>query len=150
MQRSALFLILSLISLNVIAENSPLGYWKTIDDVTGKTQSIIKIFAAENNTLSGALVKTFPEPNEAPLTNCSACKGPRHNKPILGMTILTDLKPGKDNQWTEGNILDPTTGNIYHCSVKPLENGQKLAVRGYIGIPLFGRTQTWIAAEKPV
>ena len=50
--------------------------------------------------------------------------------------------------WTGGH--DPRPGQGQHatsCVLKPIDGGKKLEVRGYIGSPMFGRTQTWIRAE---
>ena len=135
---------------------SPVGYWKTIDDVTGQVKSVIQITEnAKTHTLDGKIVKTYPTPGEQPLERCSACKDERHNQRILGMTILNGLKENKDNpsSWSAGLILDPRNGKIYHCTAQLKDNNNKLSVRGYIGIPLFGRSQEWIrvnAAGDPV
>jgi uncharacterized protein (DUF2147 family) len=43
--------------------------------------------------------------------------------------------------------LDPDEGEVYKCRIALLEDGRKLDVHGYIGIPLFGRSQTWIRKE---
>lgn len=127
-------------------ETSPVGFWKTIDDITGQTQSIIQISENNNNELTGRVVKLFKEPAK----RCTACQGSLQNKPIVGMTVMHDVKPSKDNQleWVDGNILDPSNGKTYHCNLKLLENGQKLRVRGFIGLPLFGRTQTWVKSDQ--
>jgi len=135
-----------LFSLTVFANTalSPVGYWKTIDDVSGKAKAVLRIYES-HGVLNGQVVKTFPVPGEKPHTLCTACSGSRHNQPILGMVVLEGLKPSKDYsaQWTGGQILDPLNGKIYRCTVTLMNKGQKLNVRGYIGISLFGRTQTW-------
>jgi uncharacterized protein (DUF2147 family) len=119
---------------------SPIGYWKTIDDVTGSVKSIVKISGDSN--LSGTIVKLFP----GALTVCRACNGNLKDKPILGMTIMTGLKQNPDdtNEWTGGSIMDPKTGKTYHCTLTVSGDGNQLEVRGYIGISLLGRSQTWI------
>jgi uncharacterized protein (DUF2147 family) len=123
---------------------SPTGDWKTVDDVTGKVLAIIQIKELPDHTLSGTLIKTYPQPGS---TNsiCSKCdpKDPRYNKPILGMTILTGFKHNVDS-WDEGEILDPKKGSIYRCKLRIVDSGKKLNVRGYVLFPLLGRTQTWI------
>lgn len=125
-----------------VPTNSPIGYWKTIDDVSGKPKSIIQIWQDDNKNLLGKVVKIFPKEGEDQTKLCSACSGEKHNQPIVGMVILTGLQAQK-NKWDSGKILDPENGKSYSCSVKVNDNGKKLNVHGYIGIPLLGRSQTW-------
>ncbi|MDR3491157.1 MAG: DUF2147 domain-containing protein [Gammaproteobacteria bacterium] len=146
-----LILILLSLSLSTIiqAHNaaSPVGSWITIDDVTGKQKSIIKITENSDHALVGKIIKTFPTPGEIPLKICSACTDEKHNQPILGMIVLTGLKE-KDNQWDGGRILDPRNGKYYKCFMQVMDDGKKLKVRGYIGFSLLGRTQIWIRANS--
>ena len=58
------------------------------------------------------------------------------------MTIIWDMRPN-GSHFDHGKILDPTSGKVYSASMKLLENGQKLEVRGYLGLSLFGRSQIW-------
>lgn len=126
-------------------QQSPVGLWKTVDETTGKTNAIIQISEASDKTLVGKILKTFPQPGHAPLEFCTACEGDRHNKRIVGMVFLEKMKQNVDNKkaWSDGEILDPKNGKIYHCNLNLSDNSEKLNVRGYIGVPLFGRTQTW-------
>ncbi len=62
------------------------------------------------------------------------------------MTFLWGLKKDGD-QYGGGEILDPKNGKIYRAKMKLIEGGRKLEVRGYIGLSLFGRSQTWIRQE---
>lgn len=130
---------------------SPIGYWKTIDDVTGNPKAIVQIWQQPDKTLWGRILKIFPRPHHDQNELCTACKGERHNQPIVGMTIIKRLKLAKDItlQWRGGEILDPKNGKIYHSLINLTENGQKLRVRGYIGLPLFGRSQTWFRVDDP-
>lgn len=122
--------------------NSPVGYWKTIDDITGKPKSIVQISKRSDNTLMGTVVRIFPKVGDDQTKLCTACKGQLHNQPIVGMTILSGLKP-KNNQWTNGHIIDPANGKVYKCALHTLDAGKHLSIRGYIGLPLLGRSQTW-------
>ena len=123
-----------------------IGVWKTIDDKTNEPSSLIKIEEVNGN-LEGTIIKTFTKPNEKPLVYCTLCKDERKDKPILGMKIMTDLKRDKPGVWSDGRILDPEEGEIYRVRVAT-EDGKKMDVRGYIGIPLLGRTQVWYKAEQ--
>ncbi|RYG12893.1 MAG: DUF2147 domain-containing protein [Chitinophagaceae bacterium] len=62
-------------------------------------------------------------------------------KPILGLELLKDFI-FEDGKWTDGTIYDPKTGKTYSCNLTLKENGQ-LTIRGYIGISLIGRSETW-------
>lgn len=131
----------ALMSAAHAATNSPVGYWKTVDDTTGEAKSIVAIYEAPNHTLVGKVLKLFKEPDRT----CIACDGDLHDKPIAGMVVMMNLKPSGNRtaQWSGGSILDPKNGKSYQCDLKLTDGGDKLNVRGYIGLPLFGRSQTW-------
>jgi uncharacterized protein (DUF2147 family) len=123
--------------------DSPIGYWKTIDDVTGKPKSIVQIWKTDDHVLMGKVIKIFPKDGSADQAKvCNECKGDLHNQPIVGMVILSGLK-AKERQWGNGKILDPENGKSYSCAMHTTDNGKKLDVRGFIGLPLLGRSQTW-------
>lgn len=125
------------------AETTPIGYWKTVDDATGKPKSIVRIWQAENQQLIGKVIKIFPRDGSLAQSKvCSACSGQNRNQPIVGMVILSGLK-ANHSQWGNGEILDPENGKTYSVSMRVADNGKKLNVHGYIGIPLLGRSQTW-------
>jgi uncharacterized protein (DUF2147 family) len=143
--RNFLLIIFILSGLNNVyaGENSPVGYWKTVDDGSGRVHSIVHITEDSSHVLSGTIDKIFPEAGESEQDICKVCKGNRHNQRIEGMTILTGLK--QDNaEWKNGEILDPKNGKVYRCTIHLIDNGSKLVVHGYIGVPLFGRSQTWV------
>src|SRR5262245_33099 len=66
----------------------------------------------------------------------------RRRRRILGLTVLEGLTAQPDGTWTSGTIYDPGTGNTYSCRLT-LEGADRLHLRGYLGIPLLGRTTTW-------
>jgi uncharacterized protein (DUF2147 family) len=122
--------------------NSPIGLWKTVDDVTGKVKSIVTIWE-ERGKLYGRIEKLVnPDPAD-PNPRCQDCAGEQKDKPVIGLRILWDLK--KDGAgWSGGTILDPESGKTYKCLVSLEEGGTKLKVRGFMGIALLGRTQYWL------
>jgi uncharacterized protein (DUF2147 family) len=125
--------------------NSPVGVWKTIDDETGKPRSLVRI-TEDNGVVSGKIEKLFREPNESQAPVCEKCEGELKGKPALGMTILNGLRKDGDS-YTGGTVLDPNNGKIYKAKLTVKDNGRKLEMRGYIGTPMFGRTQTWIREQ---
>ena len=125
------------------AAESPEGRWQTIDDETGKPKSIVEIQTAADGTLSGKVAEILRS-DQGPNPLCSECDGERKDQPITGMTILQDLKPNGEQVWSDGTILDPAKGKTYRAKAKLLDGGDKLEVRGYVGIEALGRSQTWI------
>ena len=129
------------------AQMTPLGAWHSIDDETKKPKAVIRISANASGALSGIVEKSLdPKPGTEP--NCDKCTDDRKGKPKVGMEIIRGGKKvdGKD-VWEEGKILDPENGTDYRLRLTPVDGGKKLEVRGYVGTPMLGRTQTWIRAE---
>lgn len=139
------FIMLFTQSVFAADNQTPVGLWKTIDDVTGKPKAIVEITETAQHTLQGKVIKIFPRPGYDQNELCSACRGPRHNQRIVGMTILDGLRADRDNpgRWKDGEILDPKNGKTYNSTAQLTDDNQKLNVRGYIGISMFGRTQIW-------
>ncbi|MEK6211283.1 MAG: DUF2147 domain-containing protein [Pseudomonadota bacterium] len=125
--------------------SSPAGVWKSIDDKTKKERSIIRITEV-NGEFKGVVEKIFDQPGDDPAHLCKECKDERKDKPIVGMTILWGLKKDGDG-WSGGEILDPKNGKIYRAKMSLSEDGKSLKVRGFIGISLIGRTQTWLREQ---
>ncbi len=124
------------------SNDSPLGRWRTISDVTGKANGAVEI-ADNNGELVGHLI-AGRNPATFDTEVCSKCPGDRHNQPMKGLLIISGVRRNGDGG---GNILDPDTGKIYRVKLRVVEGGKKLQVRGYLGFSLLGRTQTWIRME---
>jgi uncharacterized protein (DUF2147 family) len=125
-----------------VLQQTPIGYWKTVDEVTGKPKSIVQIWKTNENVLMGRVIKVFAKDTGRASPVCTKCSGDFFNQPIVGMVIISGLK-AKEKQWINGEILDPENGKKYSCNLRTLENGKRLQVRGYVGLPLLGRSQTW-------
>jgi uncharacterized protein (DUF2147 family) len=120
---------------------TPVGMWQTIDDHTGKPKALVQISDDGNGQLDGKVIHGL-EPGEKPDRKCTACTDARKDQPIIGMTIIDGMKK-TDDGWDEGHILDPENGKVYRCKMHLEDGGKKLVVRGYLGISLLGRSQTW-------
>ena len=143
----ALAALVAVAGLSAVADTgTPAGLWRTIDDKTGKERSLIRIVES-NGVYHGAVEKIITRlPDDDPDHLCRKCEGERKDKPIIGMTILWDLKKDGDH-WGGGEILDPKNGKIYRARMKLVDGGRKLEVRGFIGISLLGRSQTWLREQ---
>ena len=134
--------ILAFLLLSSIAFcQSPLGIWKSVDDTDNVEKSHIEIYE-ENGKIYGKVIKLLPA---ATITVCKKCSGDKKNAPILNMVILRDLVKDGD-KWSGGRILDPAKGKEYKCFIA-LEDENKLKLRGFIGSPMFGRTQYWYRVQ---
>ena len=129
-------------------QTSAAGLWKTIDDHSGQPKALIRISEA-GGEYKGKIEKLFRTPNEEQNPKCDKCTDARKDQPLVGMTILSGMKPEKQEsgEYSGGQILDPENGKIYKSKMTLDDDGRKLNVRGYIGMPLLGRTQTWLRAE---
>jgi uncharacterized protein (DUF2147 family) len=116
-----------------------LGKWTTIDDETGNKKAIVEIFEEQGKYFGKIIEILEPEKRKQ---KCTKCEGADKDKPVLGLTIIKGMvKNGKI--YEDGEITDPKNGKTYRCKMSP-EGKDKLIVRGYLGISLLGRSQTWI------
>jgi uncharacterized protein (DUF2147 family) len=131
----------------VAQATSPAGVWRTIDDSTKKDKSLVRI--VETGGVYSGKVEKLLDPATPPDAVCKDCSDERKDKPILGMTIIRNMKQSGDDKavFEGGDILDPNNGKVYQSKMKLVDNGSRLEVRGFVGISLLGRTQTWVRAE---
>ena len=120
---------------------SAVGLWQTVSDRTGQADALVRVVEVDGEYI-GTVVEVFSPPAESSNPLCKECKGELKDKPIVGMAILHARRSPEG--YSSGEILDPDEGRVYKCRIALLDNGAKLDVHGYIGIPLFGRSQTWI------
>lgn len=124
---------------------SPAGLWKNIDDVSGKPKALIRIVEV-NGEMQGRIEKLFLAPGADPNPRCTRCTGPHKDQPVIGMLFMSGLR--KDgNAYQGGEIIDPDSGKVYRSKMTLIEGGNKLDVRGYVGVPLFGRSQVWVRQQ---
>ena len=146
MKKAAVAFVLATASLVAMAQNTPVGLWRTIDD-DGKTEKSTVRITSANGVLTGK-VEHITDPAKAN-EKCAKCEDDRKDQPIVGMVIISGAKQDAEetDKWTGGMILDPKNGKVYKSKVTLRDGGKKLDVRGYIGVPMFGRSQVWLRQE---
>lgn len=146
MRRLSLFIALAALAAPVLAQMTPVGLWKTIDDESKKEKSLVRI-AEQNGVISGRIERLFNPETSDPV--CTKCSDERKDRPLVGLTILRSVRANADEAglWDGGDILDPKSGKLYKVRLRPTDGGRTLEVRGYVGFSLLGRTQTWVREE---
>lgn len=122
---------------------SPVGLWEPLDSA-GKPLGRIRIFEA-SGLYYGRIEPSSPDDDRN--ARCTRCTDDRHNQPIIGLVLLRHLRP-ENGEYVGGDILDPDTGHIWGCSLRLTNGGHELIMRGFLGISLLGRSQTWRRVEE--
>lgn len=137
------YLLILFVTILSIKSNgqSIVGQWETFDDKTKEKKGLVEIYKT-NNTYYAKIVDSYTGEKNAV---CEKCKGTKKDKPIIGLIIIEDIKKDGD-EFNIGTILDPENGETYKCYLK-LVNTNKLKVRGFLGVSIFGRTQFWRRKE---
>lgn len=122
--------------------STPVGLWRSVDDRTGEAKAEIRI-VDQGGELSGRIEKVLKKGGKP---TCEECRDERKGAAIQGLEIIRAAKKADAQElWEHGRILDPENGKEYSLRLAPLEAGQKLQVRGYLGP--FYRTQTWVRVQ---
>jgi uncharacterized protein (DUF2147 family) len=141
----AVLLCLSALALRAAdSAATPAGRWRTFDDkMAGKPKAIIVLY--EEKGLLFGRVETLIDPDAVKI--CDKCSDERKGQAVTGMVVIRRMKKDGD-EYTGGDILDPKNGSVYRCKMRLIDQGRKLSVRGYLGLSLFGRSQTWVRDDS--
>lgn len=141
MRRNAVFAgaLLSLASLGLVAQSAGVtGDWR---DPNG---SIIRIGSCGSKV---CLWIVSPRP-AAPPTDIHNPQPSERGRPLCGLKIGSGFTLRGPDHAAGGALYDPKSGKTYHGAMAA--EGSKLDLRGYVGIPLFGESQTWTRMTEPV
>ena len=130
----------ALLSTSVLAVSLNGTQWQTIDDKTGEKKAVMQL-TESGGKVTGKILKVLDKEKADAL--CTKCPGSLKNKPVEGLQILSGFKADGNNQWSDGKLVDPESGKTYSGKLTLSDNGQSLKLRGFVGTPVFGRSQTW-------
>jgi uncharacterized protein (DUF2147 family) len=134
---SVLFLFSSISKAQNKADDI-VGNWLT----TGKEPAKIQIYKSGKMFYGKIVWLQNPTDNGKPKVDNNNPDKAKRSNPVIGSVILMGFKFDGNNEWKGGDIYDPESGKTY-SSYLFLKDKNTLKVRGYVGISLFGRTETW-------
>ncbi|AUC84468.1 DUF2147 domain-containing protein [Polaribacter sp. ALD11] len=136
MKKLLFTLLFVVISISINAQTI-FGKWNSKND-DGNVDSVLEIYKKDGKAYAKVVEIMNPARKKA---LCVDCEGEYKDKPILGLNILSGLKKDGD-EWSDGQIIDPRNGKVYKCYIK-LVKPNKLKLRGFIGLSVFGKTNYW-------
>ena len=130
-------LLLGLIASSEAGEIPPIeGTW-----LSGDGDGWIEI-AIDGDGLSGT-VKGSPNKDDDRPDRDEKNPDPQYrDRPLTGLELFAGFSYDGDGRWTGGTIYDPNSGKTYRCIITWVDD-DTLKVRGYVGVPMLGRTETW-------
>jgi uncharacterized protein (DUF2147 family) len=138
-------MIKKLIVLSILSACGFVAYGQKADDILGSWanpsgEDHIVIYK-KGNKYFGKLdwIKYPNDETGKPKTDKNNPDKKLRSRPDLGLELLKDFSFEGNNLYDDGTIYDPKNGKTYSC--KMTLDGDKLNIRGYIGISLFGRTE---------
>lgn len=135
-----------LFSFNIYSQNKAddiIGIWLT----GGKEPAKIQVYKSGKKFYGKIIWLKNPTENGKQRMDANNPDKKKQGNPIVGLIILSDFKFDGDDEWRGGDIYDPENGKTYSCYMY-LKNGNTLKVRGYVGLSLFGRTETWTRVNR--
>ncbi|NJK90064.1 MAG: DUF2147 domain-containing protein [Myxococcales bacterium] len=111
-------------------------YW------TEDREGIARIFRDDDGLIHGELVWT----KEKDATDTENPKKELRDRPLRGLVFLSDFRFNGKDKYVGGRVYAPDNGTTYRGHMK-LEGEDRLLLRGFVGISLFGRTATWIRVK---
>jgi uncharacterized protein (DUF2147 family) len=148
MKKVILSFILMITAQTIFAQKDAdliIGTWQT-----GSGNARVEIYKNANNYQGKIIWLSEPiDPaTNKPKTDTKHPNNKLHTRPLMGLINLWGFSfNDNEGNWDNGHIYDPKTGKEYKCTIKAKDKNS-LDVRGYIGISLIGRTDTWTRVKS--
>lgn len=136
---TATFILCCVISKAQNKADDIIGTWLT----SGKEPAKIQIYKSGEKFYGKIVWLQNPTDKGRPKVDNNNPDKAKRNNPVIGLVILAGFRFNGDDEWKGGDIYDPESGKTY-SSYMYMKDKKTLKLRGYIGISLFGRTETWI------
>lgn len=151
MKKNIITLIMVLFVCSIVVADPVVGYWKSIDDKTGKVTAGWEIYEKDGE-LYGKILSLVGFPVDQKASNCDTSykgfplSGNVSEMTVIGTPWIFGLEKKSTGKWSGGSIIDPESGNMYACEVTFHAAGKKydvdtLEMRGKVGP--FGKSQFW-------
>lgn len=142
--RCILLLLVLLGSLSAFAPkdnpNAIVGTW-----LNGSKKGHVQIYEKEGRYYGKLVWLSIPNDPATGKPKLDAKNGDesRRSRPLMNLPVLYNLQFRSDNVWDDGKIYNPEDGKEYNLKMT-LKDANTLDVRGYMGVSLLGKTQTWV------
>lgn len=124
------------------------GLWQEYDDDTGKLAALIRITQRADGAYDGIIEKIVEKPRDNKELLCKRCSGELHNRSLLGLRILSDMKRKDELHYDGGEVLDPDDGKVYKCRIQLSNDQETLQVTGFINFSWIGQSEIWRRAKE--
>lgn len=146
MKHALTAMVLGAACLPGLAQMTPVGTWRTVDDATGEAKSEV-VITESAGVISGRISRLLRKDAD-PKAICDKCTDDRKDKPIVGLELMRGAKKAEGkNVWEGGKIVDPEGGTVYSLKLTPVDSGKRLNVHAFVGLAFIGRTQTWVRVQ---
>lgn len=158
MKKLVLNLIFGILATHLFADDVATGLWKSIDEKSGKTTGIWRLYETNDQTLQGEMLLAVAYGDDE---ICKKCKTDYKHfplklsapVPLLNTPFIYGMKKQSAGSWDDGYIVDPKSGKLYYCELEfdPADGKKhtidRLKVRGEIGLGI-GRSQYWLRSSE--
>ena len=110
--------------------------------LSGDGEGWIRVSLVDDSLIGVIAGATNPTPGEPPRRDDKNPDPDLRDRLLDCMTIMRGFTYDGDNKWIGGTVYDPNSGRTYKCTLTQVDR-DTLKLRGYIGISLFGRSDTW-------